>query len=49
VDLNTLIPSALGLQLSEAHCVNDTGQIAAMTGGGHEVEHYYRVYLLTPP
>ena len=48
LDLNALIPASLGLVLSEAHVINDAGKIAALSGGGHEVEHYYRVFLLTP-
>ena len=56
LDLNTLIPSLnLGLVLSEAHRINRVGQIAALSGGGeqnnhdHEQEHFYRVFLVTPP
>lgn len=57
LDLNALIPLDLGLVLSEAHRINDVGQIAALSGGGeqapppgddHEQEHFYRVFLLTP-
>jgi probable HAF family extracellular repeat protein len=59
LNLNLLI-SGLGpdLVLSEAHCINDLGQIAALSGGGeqaptaagdnHDQEHFYRVFLLTP-
>jgi hypothetical protein len=57
-DLNTLISITAGLSLSEAHCINNLGQIGAISGaanhvtiGGeddHEQEHFYRAFLLTP-
>jgi probable HAF family extracellular repeat protein len=55
-DLNDSVPAS-GVELSEAYCINDRGQIAALSGGGehppapsdnHEEEHFYRVFLLTP-
>ncbi len=55
LDLDDLIPPLLtGLTLSEAHRINNLGQIAALSGGaetppdGHEHEHFYRVFLLRP-
>ncbi len=50
LDLNALISFVdPALVLSEAHSINDAGQIGALSGGGHEVEHYYRAFFLTPP
>lgn len=55
-DLNTTI-TGLATLLSEAHAINDAGQIAALTGAGeqpptagdnHDHEHIYRAFLLTP-
>ena len=54
-DLNHLIPANLGLVLSEATCINEIGQIGALSGTPTmpilmgKREHLYHSFLLTPP
>jgi probable HAF family extracellular repeat protein len=54
-DLNNLVPASAGVVLTEAHAINDRGQILArgylqsdIGEQGHHVEHPGRVFLLTP-